>query len=138
MLRPYIWSIDAGPSGPVGTPCYYTGRTNMTDSASYVQATENLSGAGSAVVTIQVTKLVNTNGSNPSAVQVNTGSGWLSVSLNSTFQVTLDASGVGSFISLIQGSAANTGTLIDVIYTIVGVSSGQIGSPNGQEESKTF
>jgi hypothetical protein len=133
MIGRYYVALD--PGGTTGTACIFTTDSAITGNSSYAQDQKNITGAAGAIVTIQVTNLVNTNGSIPgSGAQYNTT--W--AHLNDTFTVTLDGSGNGNFISLVTGNPAHTGTVILIQYTIVGVSSGYIGSPNVKQTSKVY
>src|SRR6185312_6605354 len=127
----YIWALN--PGGATGTPCTFGAPSNMSSSASYSQEQDNITGAAGAVVTIQVTGYNNIS-NRYGEVLVNGGQ----VVLNDTFTVTLDGTGNGSFIARCQGDPTQTGTGIWVIFTVTGVSIGQIGNPSTHGTSKTF
>jgi hypothetical protein len=128
----YIWGLN--PGGATGTPASFTGAvSNIMESASYYQEQTNITGAASAVVTLQVTGYNNIS-NRYGEVLVNGGQ----VVLNDVFTVTLDGSGNGSFISRCQGDPTQTGTGMWVVFTITGVSTGQVGTPASHEISKTF
>ena len=129
----YYNILDAGVNS--GTPCIFGSDTGSVGNSTYQQEQKNITGAAGATVSIQVTTMLNTNGSIPgSGAKFN--STW--VYLNDVFTVTLDGSGNGNFISLVTGNPANTGTYIFVTYTIIGVTTGYIGSVNTKSTSKTY
>jgi uncharacterized membrane-anchored protein YitT (DUF2179 family) len=130
MLNRYYPALD--PGGASGTPCLFTAASSISSSATYYQETENLQGAAGAVVTIQVTTYTNTNPNGRVLVDSD------DVLLNAIFYVTLNGSGLGSFVARVQGQAGATGTIVRAVFTIVGVSSGSIGAPDTKQISKTF
>ena len=133
MIKRYYNALD--PGGTTGVACAFASDSAITGNSSYAQDQKNIVGAAGALVTVQVTSLVNTNGSIPSSgAQYNTT--W--ARLNDIFTVTLDGSGNGNFISLVTGNPAHTGTVILIKYTIIGVSVGYIGTPNVKQTSKVF
>jgi hypothetical protein len=127
----YIAALD--PGGATGTPALYAAASNISGSASYYQEQTNVSGAAGAVVTFQVTTC-NTSSNAYGQILVN-GS---QVFLNNTFTVTLDGSGNGSFISRCQGDPTETGTAVQAVFSIIGVSIGQTGTPSTHQISKVF
>jgi hypothetical protein len=131
MIARYFWALD--PGGASGTPCIYTGRTAVSGSASYAQETENITGAAGAVVTLQVTAY--TTGGNTMGQLFINGS---AVFLNTSFTVTLDGSGHGSYTIIVQGDPSQTGTAVFARVTIQSVSVGQLGNPLFIQVSKAF
>ena len=133
MIERYYNALDAGVLS--GTACNFGADTSSTGNSSFQQEQKNITGAAGATVSIQVTQLVNTNGSIPSSgAQYNTA--W--AHLNDIFTVTLDGSGNGNFISLVTGNPTHTGTAILIKYTIVGVTAGYIGPSNTKQTSKVY
>lgn len=133
MLHRYVSTLDAGAAS--GVACNFAASSNVSSTSSFYQETENIVGAAGAVVTIQVTTYNNTNGSPPgSGVQVDNQF----VVLNNTFTITLNGSGQGSFVANASGNPTNTGTIVRAIFTITGVTTGYIGTPNSKQISKSF
>ncbi|MEI8111168.1 MAG: hypothetical protein WCH59_09285 [Chitinophagia bacterium] len=133
MLHRYVNTLDGGSFS--GVACNFGAATNTSSNSSYYQETTNIVGAAGAVVTVQVTSYTNTNGTPPSAgVQVDNAF----VYLNNTFTVTLNGSGQGSFVSRVSGNPTNTGTIVRATFTITGVTTGYVGTPNSRQISKAF
>ena len=115
-----------------GSSTVFSGETNISSSATFKQVTKNIIGSGGAVVTIKVTQLINTNADGKAFVNT------VQKFLNNTFTVTLDGEGAGSFVAKVQGDSSNTGTIVTIQFTIIGVTSGYIGAPSQTELSKSF
>jgi len=129
MIQRYFPFLDAVGSG---TPTYFGSATGSTGSSSFQQETKNITGAAGSVVTLQVTTYTVNN---PSGQLLVNGT---QVYLNTTFTVTLDGAGAGSFLARVQGDPSYSGTVVFGIFTIIGVSVGSIGSPASQGISKAF
>lgn len=130
MIGRYYLALDAG--GASGVSCVFAASTAISGSATFYQETENLTGAAGAIVTLQVTTYSNTN--TLGQLLVNS----VQLFLNSTFTVTLDGSGNGSFLARVQGDAAQAGTIVRGIFNITSVSIGQIGGASTKQISKAF
>ena len=130
MIDLYYFSLD--PGGTTGTACIFVADTGSIGNSTYQQEQKNITGAAGAVVSIQVVQLINTNGGAGAYY------GIINAHLNDVFTVTLDGSGNGNFISKVTGNPANTGTVIFIKYTIIGVTTGYIGSPNSVQTSKVY
>lgn len=130
MIGRYYPALD--PGGASGVSCVFAASTGASSSATFYQETENLTGAAGAVVTLQVTTYTNTN--TIGQLLVNS----IQLFLNSTFTVTLDGSGNGSFLARVQGDAAQNGTVVRGIFSITSVSVGQVGGASTKQISKTF
>jgi hypothetical protein len=120
MIKRYANVIGEVAGG--GTPCYFSSFTNQTSGASFYQEDATITGAAGALVTLQVTGY-DTDNSTP-AFYINTQ---IRV-LNGIVYVTLDGTGHVTIPLRVEGNAAETGTHLFGIVTIVGVSSG---SPSG-------
>lgn len=130
MLKEYYYALDPGGAG--GTEVKFVNSTNVNFGATFYEEQMNLEGAAGATVTVQVTTLTITNSFGQLLVDGIAGF------LNYQFPVVLDGSGNGAFDARVQGAAGETGTIVRAIFTIVGVTIGQIGSPNTKQISKTF
>lgn len=130
-IERYYTSID--PGGASGIAAYFDNPTNISSTASSYQETENIVGAAGATVTLQVTIYTVTNYKGTVIVK-----GGIEVQLGDQFTVVLDGTGNGSFAARCEGDAGDTGTIVRAQFAIVGVSIGQIGSPNTRQISKTF
>lgn len=108
------------------------------NSTTSTEKTTITGGSPGAVLTFQITTF---NSSDPTSVYFNiVGQG--DQFLNSTFPITLDASGNGTYTSILYaglGSAGPTGhgggTF--VVVTLISVSAGTIGNPSSRGYSKT-
>jgi hypothetical protein len=129
-VKRYYFGLDI--DTVVGTPTVFGSDTSITSSATFKQATKNITGTAGAVVTIKVTNYVVTNTDGKAFVNT------IQKFLNDSFTVTLDGSGNGSFVAKVQGDSSQTGTIVTIQFTINGVTSGYIGSPSQTELSKSF
>lgn len=117
------------PPGPADTN--YGATDFISGDASTENELKHVQGAPGAVVTIKVTGYTNTNSNG--RVQAN----FSDVYLNTTFTVTLDASGLGSFNAKVSGDASDHGLVMGQ-FTIINTSIGSVGSPDVYTISKVF
>lgn len=130
MIKRYANVVGEVAGG--GTPCGFTAFTNQTSGASFYQEDATITGAAGALVTLQVTGY-NSNNSTP-AFYINNQ---IRV-LNGIVYVTLDGTGNKTIPLRVEGNAAETGTFIVGIVTIVGVSSGSPSGVTSRTVSKNF
>lgn len=107
------------PSGGSGDALNYTETANITG------------GVAGATLTIKCTTYINSNGG---TLKINT---MLVSGTSFTFNVVLDGSGNGSFVSAIAG-LNHPSSAIEGIFTITSTTSGTIGTPDTYETSKAF
>lgn len=130
MLRKYVATLGDGAGS--GTPCYFDSFTNVTSGAGFYQEDATIKGAAGASVQLQITTYFTDN-----SIGTLTVDSQVCV-LNRIVYVTLDGTGQVTYTQRVEGNPAEGGTQINAIVTIVGVSSGYIGSPNSRPISKIF
>jgi len=130
MLKNYAAILDAGVGG--GTPCYFDSFTNVSSGAGFYQEDATIKGAAGASVQLQITTSFTDNSVGALIVDAQV------CVLNRIVFVTLDGTGSVTYTQKVEGNPAETGTQINAIITIVGVSIGSIGTPNSRPISKIF
>lgn len=130
MIKRYVAALAPAAGGTPNT--FFAAFSNESGSASFEQQQANLTGVATAVLTIQITSYANTNPAG--LLKVNGGI----MILGDQFTVTLDGSGHGHFIALVQGNAGAGGTIIEVTFTIVGMTLGNPSSPITYQIGKEF
>jgi hypothetical protein len=135
MIERYYHSID--PGGATGAPCIFNESTNVINNAISKQEDFNISGAGTAIVTVQLIEYTNNNNlSNADVLGIFING--VKKELNDTFQLTLNATGTGSVTAKIMGDAAVSPSTVYGKFAIIGVSIGFIGSNSTIIFSKNY
>jgi len=135
MLKRYYAAVSGADDG--GTPnTYFLAYTGRTFSPTFIQETEQLTGVAGAVLTLQITALNLSTPPNPIGKLMINGT---QMFLSQTFTVTLDGSGLGSFLFRIEGAAVTSPpSFVGGTVTIIGMNLGFPSAPISVSLSKNF
>jgi hypothetical protein len=128
MIRRYYPCLESG------VAAHFNGATVITQYNGFKSQTVYLVGTESAILNIQTTYYLDTNGSG--LVDATFDSNTYSMAaLGESFNIQLDSTGNKTFLLELQGEPTMSNTNVRVTLTITSVSNGTIGMPNTFQSS---